>query len=294
LFLKRTDLALETRELYRGSRGGEPEGVQARQYTLRDVEITDIRIVNETGAAALGKPQGRYITAALAENWLHDTDQTAAAAGVLADLLRPLLPQQGTLLAVGLGNRRMTPDRLGPDAVEHIIVTRHLTQQMPQLFSGMRPVCTLTPGVLGLTGIETAEIVRGVVQRTAPAAVIAIDALCARSAGRLCRTFQLSDTGISPGSGAGNRRCALDRQTLGVPVISVGVPTVIDAATLLADALETAGCSAPSSAAEPQQLLVAPKDIDALSAKSAKIIGYAVNLAAQGDMTTAEMESFLE
>jgi spore protease len=166
---------------------------------------------------------------------------------------------------------------------------------MPADFRAFRSVCAVTAGVLGLTGIETAEIVRGVTEHVQPAAVIAIDALAAMDAVRLCRTFQLTDTGITPGSGTGGTRGAITKQTLGVPVIAIGVPTVIDAATLAMGALEAAGAKPPAklSFSEIENLLVTPKDIDALISKSARTIGFAVNLALHGDMSLSEMEQFL-
>ena len=295
LFAKRTDLALEAREILEESGACVPDGVKTRQYRRDTAEVTCIRIESKEGEQALGKPQGSYITVALPALWMRDADSIFTTAQTLAGELSQLLPPDGAVLTVGLGNRFITPDAVGPLCVEHIIVTRHLIAQMPDEFSGLRPACALSAGVLGLTGIETAEIVRGVVQRVKPAAVIAVDALASRSVSRLCRTFQLSDTGITPGGGAFNARAALDEHSLGVPVIAVGVPTVVDALTLTADMLEQAGVPLPEKPAlnECENLLVSPKDIDALVHKSAKVIGYAINLALQGDMTAAEMEQFL-
>ncbi len=295
LFVKRTDLALEAREILEENGERVPDGVKTRQYRRDTAEVTCIRIESQEGERALGKPQGSYITVALPARWMQDAGTIFTTAQTLAGELSPLLPDRGAVLTVGLGNRFITPDAVGPLCVEHTIVTRHLIEQMPDEFSGLRPSCALSAGVLGLTGIETAEIVRGVVQRVKPAAVIAVDALASRSVSRLCRTFQLSDTGITPGGGAFNERAALDERSLGIPVIAVGVPTVVDALTLTADMLEQAGASLPENhtLGSCENLLVSPKDIDALVHKSAKVIGYAINLALQGEMTAAEMEQFL-
>ncbi len=295
MFTKRTDLALEAREIFEESGKRLPEGVFVREYSQGMAEVTCIDITSAEGEKALEKPCGSYITVALPELWMRDSDSVFSTAQTIAGELRRLLPETGPVLAVGLGNRFITPDAVGPLCMEHIIVTRHLIEQMPDEFSGLRPVCALSAGVLGLTGIETAEIVRGVAQRVQPCAVIAIDALASRSVSRLCRTFQLSDTGITPGGGAFNARAALDCETLGIPVIAVGVPTVVDALTLTADTLEQAGAEMPEHhrLRERENLLVTPKDIDALVHKSAKVIGYAVNLALQGDMSAAEIEQFL-
>ena len=288
MFLYRTDLALECRE----GLSGAPEGVESREFEENGLHVTQIDVRDERGARALGKPVGRYLTAAAEDALLADGDWIWDTAKTLASLLRPLLPETGAVLAVGLGNRAVTPDALGPLCMEHIIVTRHLIEKMPNEFGGLRPVCALTPGVLGTTGIETAELLRGALARIRPAAVLAVDALAARSLSRLCRTFQLSDTGISPGSGAGNHREALDARTLGVPVIAAGVPTVVDALTLCADLLG-APDELPPQAAEAAAMLVAPKDVDLRVRKCAKALGYGINLALQGDMSLSEMEQFL-
>lgn len=295
MFAKRTDLALEARELLEESGAGIPDGVKSREYRRGMADVTCIDIETPEGEQALGKPCGTYVTVALPELWMRDSDSVFTTAQTLAGELKPLLPADGAVLVVGLGNRFITPDAVGPLCTEHIIVTRHLLEQMPDEFSGLRSACALTAGVLGLTGIETAEIVRGVVQRVHPSAVIAVDALASRSVSRLCRTFQMSDTGVTPGSGVLNARATLDRKGLGVPVIAIGVPTVVDALTLTADTLEQAGHSLPNSRKlrERENLMVTPKDIDALVHKSAKVIGYAINLALQGDLTAAEMEQFL-
>lgn len=295
MFKRRTDLALESHMRFSRLASREPEGVNADTYKSGDITVDCIEIVDERGTEALGKPPGRYITMTLPSDAFADPEGLFAGARELARLLSPMLPQSGEILVVGLGNRNITPDDLGPAAVGSVIVTRHLKSSMPGDFRAFRSVCAVTAGVLGLTGIETAEIVRGVTERVRPAAVIAIDALAAMDAGRLCRTFQLTDTGITPGSGTGGTRGAITAETLGVPVIALGVPTVIDAATLAVSALESAGAEAPPdiSFSEIENLLVTPKDIDALISKSARTIGFAINLALHGNMTLSEMEQFL-
>jgi len=209
----------------------------------------------------------------------------------LAQLLRPLLPSKGTVLVAGLGNRELTPDALGPLALEHLIVSRHLIGAMPGEFGHLRPVCALATGVLGSTGIESAEILRGAAQRVEPSAIVAIDAMASRSLDRLCRTFQLSDTGIAPGSGACNPRQELNERTMGVPVIALGVPTVVDARTLALELLPQGQIDEKS--IPDGGMLVSPKDIDLQVAKCAKVLGYALNLALQGQMTAPEMEQYL-
>ena len=205
--------------------------------------------------------------------------------------IKKLIPEEGTVLVAGLGNEKITPDALGPLTLEHLIVSRHLIDAMPSEFGSLRPVCALSPGVLGTTGIETAELLRGAVARVQPSAVVAVDAMASRSLERLCRTFQLSDTGIAPGSGACNPRQELNRQTLGIPVIALGVPTVVEARTLALDLVPHGQLDEKST--PDAGMLVSPKDIDLQVDKCAKTLGYALNLALQGQMTAAEIEQDL-
>lgn len=288
---KRTDLALEARAIYEKDSGA-LNGIRSEEYERDSISVTKISVETEAGAKAIGKPIGTYITAALTENWHYDSKMLLHAAHALSSELTRLLPGQGTVMVVGLGNRFITSDSVGPAAIEHIIVTRHLREAMPNDFGEMRSVCALSPGVLGITGIETAEIVKGVCRHVSPQAVIAIDALASTGIDRLCRTFQISDTGITPGAGAYNSREGLNEQTLGVPVIAIGVPTVVEGMSFAIEALERFGI--PEEGAlemlGEHKLLVTPKDIDDLIVKSAKVIGYAINLALHGEMSVAEME----
>lgn len=285
---RRTDLVLERQE---SADVGALAGVKSSVRRQGPLQITDITVLNEQGARALGKPPGRYLTAELPAGAAEGRENLFACAETLAVLLRPLLPESGAVLTAGLGNRAVTPDALGPETLSNLIVTRHLIAAMPETFGGMRPVCAVACGVLGDTGVETGELLRGVVDRIKPAAVVAVDALCARSLERLCRAFQLSDTGIVPGSGACNPRRALNEATLGVPVIALGVPTVVEARTLCADLVPEG--KAPACPLPREGLLVTPKDIDRQVALCGKILGYALNLALQRDMTAAEMEAYL-
>lgn len=232
----RTDLALELV----GGRSHIP-GVHMETHRLDGVTLTRIRVLDATGAQQVGKPPGRYITLeapGLRQRSRRLQDQVAQ---VLAQELRSLLPvrEDATVFVVGPGNWRATPDALGPRVVERLLVTRHLWDQVPADLRGrLRPVCALAPGVLGITGIETGEIIRGVVDRLRPEAVIAVDALAARSVDRILTTIQIADTGIHPGSGVGNRRLAITRETLGVPTIAVGIPTVVHAFTIAYDTVD--------------------------------------------------------
>ena len=297
---RRTDLALEAREIWQESAQKEEqiEGVEVEKTDREGYPVTTVRITNERGAKSLGKPVGNYVTLELAGLKRREEDAFPRAANALAAELRGLLELKAgeSALVVGLGNRAITPDNIGPGAVGHTLVTRHLVEQVPEHFGHFRPVAALAAGVLATTGVESGELVRSVVDRIRPACVIAIDALASRSLKRVCTTIQLSDTGIAPGSGVGNHRAALNKETLGVPVIALGVPTVVDVATLCADVLEEAG----KGDLEPEALngagaglMVTPRDIDQSAADLAKVIGYGVNLALQEGLTIEDVEMFL-
>ncbi|MBQ7646601.1 MAG: GPR endopeptidase, partial [Clostridia bacterium] len=228
----RTDLALELRE----DLEDEISGVESDENLLGHAKITRIRIVDSNGEKAIGKPKGTYVTVEVppfTENSGMDDDALAA----VKEELGRLLPENGTVLVVGLGNESITPDAFGPRTAGRVIATRHISGDFARSIGldGLRSVAVVSPGVLGNTGIESSEIIRGVADKTGPSCVICIDALASRSLARLGSTIQISDSGISPGSGVGNSRKELSEKTLGIPVISLGVPTVVDAATMVKD-----------------------------------------------------------
>ena len=297
---RRTDLALEAREIWAQDARDTArlEGVQVQETTREGYPVTTVRITSKQGEQALGKPVGTYVTLELNGLKRREEDAFPRAARALGDELRALLnlKQGQSVLVVGLGNRAITPDNIGPGAVSNTLVTRHLVEQVPAHFGHFRPVAALAAGVLATTGVESGELVRAVVDRIKPSCVIAVDALASRSLSRICTTIQIADTGITPGSGVGNHRTALNRETLGVPVIALGVPTVVDVATLCADILAEAG----QAELEPEvlrgtatQLMVTPRDIDQSAADLAKVIGYGVNLALQDGLSIADVEMFL-
>ena len=293
--VRRTDLALEARELWRESAGETTRlpGVEARDTEREGIPVTTVRILDAGGEAALGKPRGTYVTLTLEGVARREEDIFGRAIRTLAAELSPLLgelPADALVLVAGLGNRSITPDAVGPKVHEHTLVTRHLVQQMPETFGALRPVASLAAEVLGSTGVESGEVVRAVCEKIRPACVIAVDALASRSLKRLCATVQLADTGIAPGSGVGSHRTALDRETLGVPVIAVGVPTVVDGATLAADLLDA---EEPPRLGEGRDLLVTPRDIDSQVADLAKIVGFGISLALQPGLGLEELELLL-
>lgn len=297
---RRTDLAVEAREIWTQNSPGERDiqGVQTHDGVREGFPVTTVHITNEQGAKALDKPVGTYVTLELAGLRRREENAFSRAVRALADELGQLLSLKDgdSVLVVGLGNRAITPDNIGPTAVSHTLVTRHLVEQVPEHFAHFRPVAALAAGVLATTGVESGELVRAVTDRIHPACVIAVDALASRSLKRICSTIQLADTGITPGSGVGNHRTALNRETLGVPVIALGVPTVVDVATLCADVLAEAG----KGDLEPEALsgaghglMVTPGDIDQSAADLARVIGFGINLALQPGLTIEDVEMFL-
>ena len=283
MFTKRTDLALEAHELWQESAGKTTRlaGVKATEKKIQGYPVTQVDILDREGEAALGKPAGSYRTLDLTAFWQRGDGFFDRAVRAVGQQVKELTPDSGPVLVVGLGNRAMTPDAVGPLAADSILITRHLIDAMPQHFSGFRPVAALRPGVLGTTGVESAEAVRGLVDRLHPSAVIAVDALASRRVGRVCCTVQFSDTGIIPGSGVGNHRKAIDKTTLGVPVVAVGVPTVI-AAHLLGDGQP-----------EDDPLFLTPRDIDGKVRELGRVIGYGVTLALQEGLSVEDVTGLL-
>lgn len=276
----RTDLAVEARSLHLAD--GTLHGVTAQERTLDGFSTTSVRITSEEGAKKLCKPTGAYHSVSLVPVLRREEDAFARATQLLSSLLRetlPLSPEQ-SVLVVGLGNRAITPDAVGPDTAENVLATRHLRKQMPEQFQYMRGVSVLVPGVLGMTGIESAEMVKTLCAEIEADAVVVIDALACSEPERLCRTVQITDAGIVPGSGVGNDRAAFDRHSLGVPVAAVGVPTVMDAGIFSGDS-------------DAKGLFITPRDIDTVVRDFSKVIAYAVNLALQPDLSIADLDLLL-
>jgi spore protease len=242
----RTDLAREAHDMALGRRqkGEEIPGVHAEEREENGILTSWIRIEDQEGARELGKLPGLYLTLEVPDLRSQDSELQKRVAQHFADQFQQFLtqadiPENASVLIVGLGNWNVTADALGPFVVKHTMVTRHLFQLMPeQVQEGYRPVSAISPGVLGTTGMETSEIVFGVVEKTKPDVVIAVDALASRALNRVNTTIQVADTGINPGSGVGNKRKALNKETLGIPVIAIGIPTVVDAATIAYDTID--------------------------------------------------------
>lgn len=325
----RTDLTLEAHELLKEravkekSEQQDIPGVRLENAGDEEIKITRVFVETPAGEKAIGKPMGNYITLEIPH--LRDNDQELyentckALAKELTGILK--LNEKTMILVVGLGNWNVTPDALGPKVISSMMVTRHLLEYLPdQVDEGVRPVCAVAPGVLGITGIETGEIIRGIVDRVKPDYVIAIDALASRKMERVNTTIQIADTGISPGSGVGNKRMELSRATLGIPVVAIGVPTVVDAATMANDTIDLVLDSMIEQAPqgtdfynmmksidreekygmiqevlEPYvgNLIVTPKEIDEVVKKISKVIANGLNIALHQGITLDDVNRYV-
>ena len=299
----RTDLAMESRDW-----AGKPSGVMTRTRVHGTIEETFVCIETEEAAKALEKPAGAYMTISHPDLYRTETRDRMELSRCLAKALKTLLPQDGDLLVVGLGNRHMTADALGSRVLESLLITRHIKDAArDEIKDRLRGVCAVAPGVLGITGMETAEMVHGIVEHVRPAAVIAIDALAARECSRICTTIQVTDTGIRPGRGVGNHRAGLTKDTLGVPVIAIGVPLVVYASVIARDALsllfhdmdmdEDAHAQAIDALLDKVsrqglgELVVTPREVDEMVGRVARILSDGLNMALQSRLSEEEILS---
>lgn len=304
----RTDLALERNEVYKEkNKLNEIDGVYVNNETINEVEISRIKILNEEGEKILQKPAGTYITLDVKKLKLADEERLSKIAETVADELRKIVGEHVNetedILVVGLGNLYVTPDALGPKVIPEIEVTRHILEYMPSIMpEDTRPVSAISPGVLGVTGIETMEILKGVVQNVKPKLLIVIDALATRSIDRISSSIQIADTGIVPGAGVENTRKEISKKTLGIPVIAIGIPTVVDLATITNECIDIFIESLQEKAMSNDYLnklkendnyeeikealvpkdynmIVTPKEIDKLIENMSKIVSSAINMA---------------
>lgn len=302
MFEKLTDLALESHELH--AEKGEDDGIIVTEREQNGFRVTEALVMPGEGEQKSGKPAGKYITVGIGKVWQKGSAEIGLAAETVAGFIKELLPGgDGSVLVCGLGNEDITPDSIGPLTVKNLIVTRHLKSVAPDFYlnAGFGDLAAVTPGVLGRTGIESADAVAGICSVIKPRCVIVIDSLASRRMARLATTLQIADNGLNPGSGVLNKRAPLSSETLGAPVISLGVPTVVDAATLAYDLLEeTVRDGGPEFGQIMQKLLggsgrnsfVAPKDIDVTVKEIAKLIAGAINLAIHG-ISPAESAEFI-
>ena len=303
----RTDLAMEA---FENAESGVLSGVKAAHWETGGIQVTEVEILENAAARQLGKPKGRYLTLESPLLRQRDPDARLAMSRLLGEEIAGVLPEagDGPVLVVGLGNRAITPDALGPGVIDRTLVTRHLRGRAAGPMA-LASVCALSPGVMGVTGIETMELIRSLCRDIAPRAVICVDSLAARDFRRIGSAFQLTDTGIQPGSGVGNHRAPLTGESLGVPVVSVGMPTVIYAATLARDAfawlcaMDGDGEDRNAALADMEQtllgaeiggMIVTPREIDAIVQDAAGIIASGINRALQPTLSDAEIAAMME
>ncbi len=281
----RTDLALEKCEKLSRK---ELEGIEIEAFEAKKSKVTRIDVVNEKGSRSVGKPIGRYVTVEVTSFAKHAQliDDSLEA---VTNEIRRIVPEKGSVLVVGLGNIKITPDALGPKCASMIFATRHIKGELLKAtgFSNLRCVSAFSAGVLGETGAEAGEMIKGAVQALGIDSVITIDALAARNVGRLGNTVQMCNTGIVPGSGVGNSRSEISEKTIGVPVISIGVPTVVDAATLICDFAQ--GEIKPAVTQQAESMMVTPREVDLMIERAAKLTSLALNCALQPEITPEDM-----
>ena len=280
-----TDLALEAAQMQAGTAQIESRpGLKVRRRVRGGYAVTHMDLTDPEQARRLERPVGRYITVELAPYFRRQQDFFAAGARCIAQEIAPLLPAgEGPVLVVGLGNRSLTADAVGPLALGHILVTRHMIRAMPEQFGGFSSVAALGAGVLAETGLESGELIAAVAEKLRPRCVLVLDALAARSREKLCAVIQLTDTGLTPGSGVGNHRKAVTSQTLGVPVLAMGLPTVIRAEQLVGEDEPASG----------EPLFVTPRDIDQKVRELSRMMAYGVDLALQPQLTVEDITGLL-
>ena len=324
-FSVRTDLAIEARELAQqnAQAADQLEGVDVETKEDPDYFLTHVRIHSEEGSRLMGKPKGDYITLESEKLKENDVECHEKIIKLLAENIRSLVNfgENDCILVAGMGNWNITPDALGPKVVSKILVTRHLQGTLPEeIEKTVRPVAAVSPGVMGITGIETGEILKGIVDKLQPSLLIAIDALAARRSNRINAAIQMSDTGVAPGAGVGNKRMMLDKESLGIPVIAIGVPTVVDAATLVNDTMDrilgemmqqtekgSAFYQTLQSLEQEEKyqmitdilgpytgnMFVTPKEVDAVVDRLANIIANAINIAIHPGVTMEDINKYV-
>ena len=303
-FTVRTDLADEAVEKLKGKEGIYGDGISFEGKKVRGIKVDTVRVESDYAQKSVGKPKGTYVTVTTGELWKSTREVFENMATTLSEIIADMLPKdKGLCLVAALGNDKIIADAVGPFASDNIIVTRHIKLKNKNLYDtmGFGECACIVPGVMGDTGAEAFEIVKGAVEMLNPSCVVVIDALASGNVERLAKTVQITDSGISPGSGVGNERQEISRNTLGVPTVAVGVPTVVEAQALCLDVLsETFGeerdvynyieSRMPDNIG---RFFVCPKETDKIIKCMSKLVGYSVNLAVHGDISLSEMEEFL-
>ena len=299
----RTDLAIESREMYLQRCKEELEGVRVEQEEYDEIKVTAIEVLNENGSIKLEKPVGNYITIEMPQVEDLGPEVREKCCRVIAAEIGKLISvhQDSKIMIVGLGNHNITPDALGPKTAANILVTRHRFLILDKEDNkNLTNVSVITPGVMGNTGIESVDMIKGIVDEIKPDVIIAIDALAARNVNRVTTTIQMSDTGVSPGAGVGNHRRGINQDTLGVKVIAIGVPTVITAASIVYDFLAGYPEKSPhhDKAKEilehlPGDMIVTPGNIDAVIQEFSRILAGGINQAIHPNLSPKEIRDYL-
>lgn len=302
-FTVRTDLASETREYWKQKNKGEPDGIFYESREISGILVERMKILDERGSKISEKPVGEYVTVNIGKVWTYDIEKFNVTLQVLSKCISQFIKSDGLCLLAGLGNSHITADAVGPFTADNFIVTRHLKNADAKMFESlnMRETACIVPGVLGNTGIEASDIIKSAVDFIKPDFVIVIDALCSRKLSRLATTVQITDTGICPGSGIYNKRKALNKETLGIPVIAIGIPTVVEAQTIAYDLIfndenevdEFSKEVSKRLSENPKGFFVTPKETDHIIKDTSKLIGYAVNMALHKGLTKEEVDEFL-
>ena len=300
IYLKpKTDLASEIHEYLSKKERGKLDGLVSQKYKVGSLEAVEVEVLDERGASKVGKPCGRYVTADIGR--LRDThgEDFRTKCEALAEIIGQFIPSEGACLFAGLGNRRITSDATGPATADSFLATRHIKSEKEQIFNALslRETMCIATDVLGNTGIEAAELLRGIADSTKPAFAVVIDSLATSSLTRLATTVQICDSGISPGSGVNNRRRAINRETLGIPVIAIGVPTVADLYAVFGGFDERSENSHTLHLLESlpdTARFVTPKDADSLIRSTSRLVAYALNLALNPALTFDEMTTLAQ
>lgn len=299
----RTDLADEVVQSIGDKKGDFGDGIVFETKKIRDIRVDTVRITNKKASEVSGKPVGRYVTVTTGEVWKSGKDDFEKLAKTLGEILREMLPDDGLCLVAALGNEKIAADAVGPASAANLIVSRHIKLLDKELYNslGLGECACMVTGVMGDTGAEAYELIKGAVDIIKPSSVVVIDALASRNVERLAKTVQISDSGILPGSGVGNARHEISERTLGIPTVSVGVPTVVEAVTLCMDILSE---SLPEDRdvynyieekipGNLGRFFVCPKETDKIIKSMAKLVGYSLNFAFHKGMTLSEMDEFL-
>lgn len=309
-FTVRTDLADEKEEFLKERDGKKLAGIAVNRKKSDGFDISIMQILNEEGEKISGKPIGRYVTVDVGKIWMSDKKRFSDACKIISSFIKEFIPdKKGSCMLAALGNKNIIADAIGPLTAESFIVTKHIKDSEKDIFDALnlRETLCISPGVLGNTGIEAAQIIKGAVMQSNPSFIIAVDSLASRHLSRLATTVQICDTGITPGSGINNARKEISKNTLGIPVIAIGVPTVVDVTTLASDIVKSVADKSTDgkiknsvgkiineiSSHEAENFFVTPKETDHIIKDTSKLIAYSINMALHDGITEGEIDELI-